>query len=73
VGPTADGRIPVIMQERLKDIGQWLKINGEAIYGTRKSSVDKQKRTNQKVYFTSKNKETFCIFTQWTDAIEIYL
>ncbi len=35
VGPTADGRIPVIMQQRLNDIGDWLKINGEAIYGTK--------------------------------------
>ncbi|MCJ7679243.1 MAG: alpha-L-fucosidase, partial [Candidatus Aminicenantes bacterium] len=35
VGPTADGRIPVIMQQRLMDIGGWLRINGEAIYGTR--------------------------------------
>ena len=35
VGPTADGRIPVIMQQRLRDIGSWLAINGEAIYGTR--------------------------------------
>jgi alpha-L-fucosidase len=35
VGPTADGRIPVIMQDRLAYLGQWLKYNGEAIYGTR--------------------------------------
>ncbi|WP_018629080.1 alpha-L-fucosidase [Niabella aurantiaca] len=35
IGPTADGRIPVIMQQRLTAIGNWLKINGEAIYGTR--------------------------------------
>jgi alpha-L-fucosidase len=34
IGPTADGRIPVIMQQRLADMGAWLKINGEAIYGT---------------------------------------
>ena len=34
IGPTADGRIPVIMQQRLTDIGSWLNINGEAIYGT---------------------------------------
>jgi len=35
IGPNADGTIPVIMQERLEQIGSWLKINGDAIYGTR--------------------------------------
>jgi alpha-L-fucosidase len=34
IGPTSDGRIPVVMQERLLEIGAWLKVNGEAIYGT---------------------------------------
>ncbi len=35
IGPAADGSIPVIMQERLSQIGEWLEINGDAIYGTR--------------------------------------
>ncbi len=35
VGPTADGRIPVIMQQRLAEIGSWLETNGDAIYDTR--------------------------------------
>lgn len=34
VGPTADGRIPVIMQERLVDVGDWLNLHGDAIYGS---------------------------------------
>jgi alpha-L-fucosidase len=35
IGPTADGRIPVEMQERLAYLGAWLEHNGEAVYGTR--------------------------------------
>ena len=35
VGPAADGKIPLLQQERLIDLGEWLKTNGEAIYGTR--------------------------------------
>lgn len=35
VGPAADGKIPLLQQERLIDLGEWLDINGEAIYGTR--------------------------------------
>ncbi len=34
VGPRADGKIPVIQQERLLEIGAWLDINGEAIYSS---------------------------------------
>ncbi len=34
IGPRADGHIPVIMEERLVQIGDWLRPNGEAIYGT---------------------------------------
>lgn len=35
VGPMPDGRIEPRQVARLKEIGQWLKKNGESIYGTR--------------------------------------
>ena len=34
VGPTSEGLIPQPSVELLKEIGQWIKINGESIYGT---------------------------------------
>ncbi len=42
IGPAADGTIPVIMEERLLQIGDWLKVNGDAIYGTRPWKVSRQ-------------------------------
>jgi alpha-L-fucosidase len=33
IGPDEHGKIPPVMQERLLQIGAWMKINGEAIYG----------------------------------------
>lgn len=39
VGPCADGTISPIIQERLLQIGDWLQVNGEAIYGSRKADV----------------------------------
>lgn len=36
IGPDGNGKIPPVMQERLLEIGAWLKINGEAIYGSRR-------------------------------------
>ncbi|MGD2122649.1 MAG: PA14 domain-containing protein, partial [Gemmatimonadota bacterium] len=35
VGPKADGQIPLLQQERLIQLGQWLELNWEAIYGSR--------------------------------------
>jgi alpha-L-fucosidase len=70
IGPAADGTIPVIMQQRLMEIGRWLKINGEAIYGTRafiKSKKDEQinPQTNKNIFFTKKNNEFYVICLDW--------
>jgi len=73
VGPTSDGQIPVVMQERLLDIGNWLEVNGEAIYKSRKPGLSYKGSGDQKLYFTSKNDSIYCFFTDWCDTIEIDL
>ena len=35
IGPRSDGTIPDEVQQVLLEVGGWLKVNGEAIYGTR--------------------------------------
>ncbi len=70
IGPAADGTIPVIMQQRLLDIGKWLDVNGEAIYGTRAFITDKKQEainpeTNKSIFFTKKGRDVFVILLNW--------
>ena len=74
VGPTADGRIPAIMQERLLDIGAWLKINGDAIFATapRKQAAKQTIDDNLTIHFTTKPNTLYAICTSWPESpIEI--
>jgi alpha-L-fucosidase len=42
VGPTGEGLIPDASIERLSEIGNWMKVNGSAIYGTSAGPFTKQ-------------------------------
>jgi len=47
IGPAVDGTIPLLMEERLAQIGSWLSINGEAIYGTKPWKSSRQWSTGE--------------------------
>jgi alpha-L-fucosidase len=62
IGPAADGRIPVIMEERLLQLGEFLKTNGEAVYGTRKWRAYSEGET---VRYTAKGDAVYAIVLGW--------
>ena len=47
VGPTSDGIIPPLFEERLRGVGAWLDVNGEAIYASEPWRVQKENSTGQ--------------------------
>jgi alpha-L-fucosidase len=60
VGPTSEGLIPDSSVVRLKQVGEWMKVNSEAIYGTQASPfknlnwgrcTQKAEKNNTKLYF----------------------
>ncbi|HET6559166.1 MAG TPA: alpha-L-fucosidase [Prolixibacteraceae bacterium] len=61
VGPTAAGLIPEYEQYPLLKLGEWLKVNGEAIYGTRpwKTQVEGDAR------YTAKDNYVYATFLKW--------
>ncbi len=70
IGPAADGTIPVIMQQRLKDVGDWLKINGEAIYETT-AWKESPKNKPADIFYTRKGNDLYVITTKWKKEIEV--
>lgn len=52
IGPKPDGTLPEEAVTRMKEIGAWMKANGEAIYNTRTSAVYHEGNT----WFTQNNK-----------------
>ena len=81
IGPRPDGTIPEPEQEILREIGRWLKVNGEAIYGTRPWAVygegptevvggsfndtKRQAFTGQDIRFTTKPGALYAIALAW--------
>ncbi len=57
VGPKSDGTIPEEARAVLLEMGEWLKVNGEAVYGTRPFTVFGEGPTKADKNSTEKNRD----------------
>ena len=65
VGPTAEGVIPQPSIDRMEEIGRWMAINGEAIYGTTRSPFPMSFDWGA---VTVKGSSLYLLVTDWPEA-----
>jgi alpha-L-fucosidase len=86
IGPRSNGTIPDEVQQVLLSVGEWLKVNGDAIYGTRPwrtygegptkvkpgpfHDTDTVNYTSEDFRFTTKGNDLFAIEFAWSNGSE---
>jgi len=89
VGPRSDGTIPEQVQQVLIDVGAWLNVNGEAIYGTRPwrifgegptkvatgtfHELETPKYTSEDFRFTTKGDVLYAIGLSWPASGQVLI
>jgi alpha-L-fucosidase len=69
ISPKADGTIPDNQQQLLLNIGKWLAVNGDAIYGTRPWTKSGEGASGAQAYrFTTKGGALYAIALAWPGA-----
>ncbi|XP_061185892.1 alpha-L-fucosidase-like [Saccostrea echinata] len=74
-GPTAWGTFDPIFEERFRQLGSWLKVNGQAIYKTTPWIHQNDTLSNRAWYTASKSekKMIYCMILDWPENNEILL
>ena len=72
VGPDKDGVIVPIFEERLRQLGEWLGVNGEAIYSSNPWTYQNDS-SNSEVWYTSKvspveGRVVYGVLLQWPQS-----
>ena len=73
VNPDGTGKVPDIQMDLLKELGDWLKVNGEAIYGTRPYEVIcDNTQLGQPVWYTMSKDSTYgyAIVFEWPAVLD---
>jgi len=65
VGPTSEGVIPQASQDNLREVGRWLKINGDAIYGAGPTPFGDELGTIIPGVLDKQGKPTYKANTDW--------
>ena len=74
MGPRADGSVPEVQQNLLRALGAWLKTNGAAIYGTRRTASPKGVASDGTPYrLTAKGGTVNVLFMATPTASELTL